>query len=331
MTAQTAPATFVRTVLGDEAGSDFGIVYAHEHLIIDSPYIAAEFPHIHLSDISAAVAEVAQCRDAGVGLMLDAMPCASGRSIERLATIAERTGVSIVAATGLHHDRYYGPLHWSNHVGVDSLTELFIADLVEGIDRFDYTGPIVERTTHRAGVVKVATSGGVPDARDLRNLEAAAGASVATGAPILTHCEGGLGAPEQVERLSGWGVPASAIILSHVDKARDLQYLRDIAQTGAVLEFDQSLRDHEDAADGFSVCAIATLIDEGFGSRLVVGTDGARRSLWHFLGGAPGLAWLGRELPALLAARGVSSTDADLVLRTNAVRALRWRSLTSQA
>lgn len=329
MTGQHAPNAFVRTVAGDRAAIELGIVYAHEHLIIDSPLIASEFPHIHLNDVDAAVAEVSECRDAGVGLMLDAMPCASGRSIERLVTISERSGVLIVVATGLHHDRYYGPTHWSNRVGVDALRELFIADLVEGVDRFDYTSPIVERTPHRAGVIKVATSGETPDARDLRNLEAAAGASVATGAPILTHCEGGRGATAQVERLTALGVPASAVILSHVDKSRDLPYLRDVAQSGAVLEFDQSLRDHAEGADGFSVRSIATLIAEGFGAQLVVGTDGARRSLWRSLGGGPGLAWLARELPSLLTACGVSATDAERVLHTNAVRALSWRSADS--
>ena len=316
---------FIRTVQGDRVGPDFGIVYAHEHLIIDSPLIAAAFPHIHLYDTDAAVEEVGACRRAGVGLMLDAMPCAAGRDAARLATIADRSGVEIVAATGLHHDRYYGPLHWTNRVDIDELVELFVGDLTEGIDVFDYTGPVVRRTDHRAGIVKVATSGRMPDPRDLRNLEAAARASVLTGAPILTHCENGAGALAQVDRLTSWGVPAASILLSHVDKAGDLPYLLEIAASGAVLEFDQALRNAADGASGFTATAIAELVGAGFGDQLVVGTDGARRTLWESLGGKPGLAWLAAEFPRLLRTVGLADREIGRVLRHNAVAALTWR------
>jgi hypothetical protein len=41
----------------------------------------------------------------------------------------------------------------------DQLADLFTADIQVGVDRYDYTGPIVDRTGHRAGVIKVATAG----------------------------------------------------------------------------------------------------------------------------------------------------------------------------
>ncbi|MCU1437032.1 MAG: aryldialkylphosphatase [Naasia sp.] len=316
----------IRTVLGDIAGFS-GAAYMHEHLILDSPLIADRFPHLLLDDVDAAVEEVAACRDRGAALMVDAMPLAAGRDVVRLAAIASRTGVHVVAATGLHHDRYYGPLHWTNRVGADQLAEEFVADLVDGVDEFDGTSPIVRRTAHRAGIVKVATSGARPDARDLRNLEAAAAASAATGAPVLTHCEGGLGGGAQVERLAAAGVPAPAIILSHVDKAHDLPYLLDLAGTGAVLELDQSLRERTEGAGSSTVRAILTLLDGGHGDRIVVGTDGARRSLWSAYGGEPGLAWLVAELPALLRREGVQEDDLQRIFHDNAARALAWRAV----
>ncbi|WP_172582164.1 phosphotriesterase family protein [Subtercola boreus] len=318
-------AGFIRTVLGDTSADDFDVVYAHEHVIIDSPLIAAAFPHIHLFDEEDAVTELSECRHSGVGLMLDAMPCSSGRVIDRLARISARSGVAIVAATGLHHDRYYGPLHWSNRVSVDALAELFVADLTEGIDLFDYASPVIERTDHRAGVIKVATSGEHPDARDRRNLEAAAQASVVTGAPIITHCEGGTGAIAQVELLNGWGVAGSQIILSHVDKIADLSHLRDIASTGAVLECDQSLRQADKGVASLTAQAICALVTEGFGSQVVVGTDGARRSLWRSLGGEPGLAWLATELPLILTELGLDVSQISAVMGGNAARALTWK------
>jgi predicted metal-dependent phosphotriesterase family hydrolase len=315
---------FVRTVQGDRVPVQQGIVYMHEHLIIDSPLIADRFPHIHLWDVDAAVDEVRASAAAGVALMVDAMPCASGRDARRLSQISERTGVQIIASTGLHHDRYYGALHWSNRVGVDELADLFVADLLEGIDEFDYTSPVVRRTTARAGIVKVATSGEIPDARDRRNLEAAAMASIRSGAPILTHCEGGRGGSAQVEILTGFGVPAGAITLSHIDKVGDPRYLRDLAETGVNLEFDQILKHHAQGAA--AVQALVDLVAAGHGDRIVVGTDGARRSLWAVHGGAPGLAWLAATLPSLLRTAGLSPDAIDGILRGNAVRALSWRA-----
>lgn len=314
----------IRTVRGD-IDSFEGIAYMHEHLIIDSPLIAERFPHIHLHDVDAAVEEVSLCRTAGAGLMVDAMPVAAGRDAVRLAEISERTGVSIVTATGLHHDRYYGPLHWTNRVSAEQLAELFIADLTEGVDAFDYTGPIVKRSPHRAGLVKVATSGENPDDRDLRNLEAVAAASVATGAPVLTHCEGGVGGLRQVERLVDAGVPAASVILSHVDKTHDLSYLRDLAETGAVLELDQALREEAEGERSITVRAVLNLIEDGHAESIVLGTDGARRSLWASLGGAPGLAWLAGGFAEVLSRAGVEPDDLRRIQHGNALRVLSWR------
>ncbi len=317
---------FIRTVLGDIEDFD-GVAYAHEHLIIDSPLIADRFAHIHLYDVEAAVEEVAHCRDSGVGLMVDTMTVAAGRDIVRLAEISRRTGVHILSVTGLHHDRYYGPLHWTNRVTGDELTELFIAELTTGVDEFDYTSPIIRRTTYRAGLAKVATSGENPDARDLRNIDAVAHASAATGAPVLTHCEGGFGGIAQVERLVSGGVPATSIILSHIDKTNDLNYLRELAQAGAVLELDQSIKGRSEGTGSFTARVVVDLIEAGFEDQIVLGTDGARRSLWTSLGGDPGLAWLASTFPAVLSQMGVEQAQMVKIQHSNARRALTWRSL----
>ena len=45
-----------------------------------------------------------------------------------------------------------------------------------------------------------------------------------TGCPILTHCEGGKGAPEQVAWLTRHGADAGHLALSHVDRIVDRGY-----------------------------------------------------------------------------------------------------------
>lgn len=314
----------VRTVLGDVPATSLGVCYAHEHLILDNALIEAAFPHIHLPDVDAAVDEVSRCAAAGVQAMVDAMPCAAGRDVVRLAEISRRTGVHVVAATGLHHQRYYGDTHWTGRVDPVDLARLFSQDIELGIDEFDYTGPLVRRGPHRAGLIKIATGGEVLGSRDRLLVEAAGLAHRSTGAPVLTHCEGGRGGFQQVEALGAEGVPADAIILSHVDKVVDHNYHRELAATGATLEYDQTLRRAGDA-EHRTVELITGLHADGYGDRIVLGTDGARRDLWHTLGGAPGLAWLATGFHDQLVAAGLAEPALRALYVNNPARALSLR------
>ena len=104
--------TFARTVLGDVEPAEMGATYAHEHLVIDGGVAKLVNPEISLQRVSDAVAELAPCVAAGLGAVVDAMPADAGRNVAKLAEISRRAGVHVVAATGLHHARYYGERHW---------------------------------------------------------------------------------------------------------------------------------------------------------------------------------------------------------------------------
>ncbi len=289
----------VRSVLGDIHPAELGPTYMHEHLIIDHPLVEDRFPHIHLPSVEEAVGEVAMCAAAGVRTMVDTMPCAAGRNITKLAEVSRRSGVNIVSSTGLHAARYYPGSPWATELEAEALADLFVADIEVGIDRFDYSGPVVRRTPHRAGIVKVATTGDSPTPTEARSIEAAALAHRRTGCPMITHCENGRGAPSQVRALAELGVDAAGVVLSHTDKVRDLSYHRDLLAMGVNLEYDQALRQAL-VSDHWTVSLIEEMASEGHLDRLMVGTDGARRSLWAELGGRPGLAHLAQLLEGTL-------------------------------
>ena len=147
----------VRTVLGDVDPDDLGITYAHEHVILDAPIVVDRFPHILLDDVDRAVAELQDCAASGVGCVVDAMPCAGGRDATRLAEVSRRSGVHVIATTGLHTRKWYPGRSWANECDPETLADLFVADVETGIDHFDYLGPVVQRTPHRAGLIKVGT------------------------------------------------------------------------------------------------------------------------------------------------------------------------------
>ena len=286
----------VRTVLGDVPAGRLGMCFAHEHLIIDGGVPGLVNPGISLPRVEDAVAELGPCVAAGVRAVVDAMPADAGRNVRKLAEVSRRAGVHVVAATGLHHARYYGERHWGELLEPERLAELFIADVEEGIDANDCNGPVVARTPHRAGVVKVAGSLDGPSDRDRRVFEAAALAAARTGAPVLTHCEAGTGGLAQLRLLDDLGVPLERVMLSHTDKVADRGYHRDLLASGAYLVYDQGLRTPEATAR-----LVRWAVADGHGDRLLLGTDGARRSLWATLGGAPGLAALATTLGRRLA------------------------------
>lgn len=285
----------IRTIGGDLPAELAGPTYVHEHLIIDSPLVAGTMPHIHLPSVDEAVAEVQTCVAAGVRTMVDAMPAASGRDPERLSRVSIFTGMRVVAATGLHTAKYYEDVPWTREETPEQLATRFIADIQEGIDQNDYRGETVDRTGIRAGLVKVASLAESLSEQEVRLFEAASITHRETGVPVLTHTEGGLGGVEQVQRLLDFGIGPHRIALSHTDKVKDPAYHRSMLESGVFLCYDQGIRDLET-----TLWLISAMIDSGFGDQILLGTDGARRSLWATVGGGPGLAALYRTVSSVL-------------------------------
>jgi 5-phospho-D-xylono-1,4-lactonase len=91
-------------------------------------------------------------------------------------------------------------------------------------------------------------------------------------------------------------VPLHRVILSHTDKVEDRGYHRELLAAGAFLVYDQGLRSPETTAR-----LVGWAVTDGYQDRLLLGTDGARRSLWSVLGGSPGLAALATGLGRRLA------------------------------
>jgi phosphotriesterase-related protein len=311
----------VRTVLGDIDPSTLGAAYMHEHLILDSPLIAEQMSHIHLPSVADAVAELELVKRAGGRAMVDTMPCAGGRRPLRLAEVSRRTGLAVIASTGLHTEKYYAGHRWALEATADEMADLFIADIIEGIDEFDYTGPVVRRTSVKAGIIKAATSEPTPNERARRVFTAAVAAHIATGAAILTHCEEGAGAMEQVELLQGLGMDLSRVVISHTDKIADPGYHNALLATGVNLEYDQALRQPPGARVG-TAWLLAEMIRDGFAAQIMLGTDGARRSLWSTLGGSPGLAYLRGDFANVLTKHGIDAAVVEQLFVTNPARFL---------
>ena len=311
--------TFIRTVLGDIEPEDLGPTHAHEHLVIGPSRVVELNPDFLLDDVDKAVAELEPARALGLAGIIDATPCAFGRNPLKLAEASRRSGVHVVAGTGLHLAQWYDEGGWTEHESAEQLAGRFEADIAEGIDAHDYGANVVERVDHRAGVIKIAGSAELTD-REVRVYEAASIAHARTGCPIITHCNDGLGAIEQVALLAELGVDPGHVTLSHTDKVVDRGYHREILATGASVEYDQGFRWKPDVDNG-TLTLLAWMIEDGFDDEVMLGMDAARQGYWTTYGGSPGWTFLLGEFADAMHGRGISADIQHTIFVTNPARA----------
>lgn len=316
----------IRTVLGDIEPADAGFCSAHDHVLIAEGVGTLRNPDLRIDGVDEAVEEVGAFQRAGGGTIVDAMPVDSGRDPAGLVEVSRRTGVHVVATTGFHKPEYYEDRHWSRAVAADALADLLAAEVTDGMDRWSYGGPVVERLAARAGLVKVATDGDGLTPLAERRMDVAAEVHLRTGAPVLTHTEHGALAVEQMAALTARGVRPDAVLVSHVDRNHDAGFHAELSATGCYLVYDGPSRAKYHQPEQVAEL-IGAAVEAGAGDRVVLGMDLALRSYRTSYGGGPGLAWLPGQFIPLLRRCGFDDDDVRRFGWTNPARALSLRSL----
>lgn len=295
---------FIRTILADIPAESIGITFSHEHLMIDDSYATDTYPDFLLNDTVKISQELTELKKLGCTLMVDTMPANAGRNADKLAEISRQTGVHLIGCTGLHQEMYYPARHWRYQYSEDQLTDLFIADIVQGIDRFDYNGPVIQRGSYKAGLLKLATGDEPFSNHQQKIFHALVNAHKATGAPILTHTNHGKQALEQALLFDKLGADLNHIVLSHVDRNKDLGYHNALMQTGISVEYDSAFR-WKKGAENMTYFLLEKLLPD-FPDQITVGMDAARSSYWTSYGGSPGLNYLLTTFKEELSIRGLT-------------------------
>lgn len=305
---------FVRTVAGDVPSGSLGRTYCHEHLINDpGEHFTGGDVDLVLDDERLALRELEHFQDAGGGALVECTTEELGRDPAALRRLSEGSGVHIVAVTG-----HITPQHWRGVVpveqrGEDELAERFISDLTRGMDG----------TEVRAGAIKVGTSEGEILPAEHRVIRAAAAAQRATGAPITTHTTAGTVALEQVAALEAAGADLSHVCVGHLDRRLRWDEHLSLAEAGVYLGYD-CLGKTKYEPDERRIEFIVRLVDAGFGDRVCLGGDMARRSYLEAWGGSRGYRWILKEFLPRLHEAGLNEDVVQGFVIDNPARHLSW-------
>lgn len=270
---------FVRTILGDIDPSDLGVTDCHDHLIKNGGPEAHEHPDFIMLSVEAAKKEVYEYLKSGGKSMVTMDPPNVGRDVRKMLEIANEFGekFNIIMATGFHKAAFYDKYSsWLAEVPIKDITKMIVAEIEEGMDIYNYNGPVVKRVKNKAGIIKAATGYAAIDWMELKSLEIAARSSVQTGAPILVHTQLGTMAYEAAEHLIDFGANPDKIQLSHLNKNPDKYYYEKIIKDlGVNICFDGPDR-VKYYPDSTLAENIKYLVDKGFQRKITLALDAGR-------------------------------------------------------
>jgi len=296
--------TVIQTTLGPIEHTELGIVLSHEHLLVQPPGLAQQYPWLYEREplLDRIVMELREAAAAGVGTIIDVTTPDLGRDAGLFAEASRRANVPVVLASGIWVD----VARWASRATADDLAAIFTREIEVGIGDSGV----------RAGVIKVANNDppGI-GAVEERVLRGAARAALRTGVPVTTHTGPyGVGR-EQLRIFEAEGLPAHLVAIGHAFTG-DVAYLREVVTSGAYLSVDHfRWRADEEAP---VIEALARLCAEGFAARIMLGHDHV--AAWP----GPGLQEVRREpswwtevptgVRQRLAASGVAERDIRAML-----------------
>jgi phosphotriesterase-related protein len=297
-----------------------GATLMHEHVFVLDPEALENYGHawgepywdedVRVED---AIAKLSAVRDAGIATLVDPTVVGLGRCLPRIQRVNAEVDLNIVVATGVY--AFLELPQFFRYRSVDELAELFVRDLREGIDETGVRAAFLKCAVEEYGLV-----GDVP-----RVVAAIAAASIETGSPIMVHtnaaAKSGLLALEAFVRE---GIDPTRMIVAHAGDSNDLDYLRAIADQGAILGCDRfGIEKFNPLEDRMRT--LLALLEEGYADRIILSHDAAC-FYDFFIGDAkfadekPDYLLVSRTVLPALAEAGVTQEQIDQMTIGNPVR-----------
>jgi len=307
----------VETIRGRVATAELGTTLMHEHVFVMQPEAFLNYAHVwgesywdEDARVADAVEKLRAVRAVGIRTIVDPTAPGLGRNIPRIQRINAEVDLNIVVASGVY--AFLELPNFLHYRSAEAIAALFVRELQEGIDDTGVRAAFLKCAVEEHGLV-----GDIP-----RILDAIAIAAAKTGAPVMVHTNA-VAATGKValEELTRRGVDPRRIVVAHAGDSNDLDYLRAIGDTGAVLGFDRFNIPHFNP-DEDRMRTLLALLEEGYGDRIHLSHDAA--CFMDFMVGDPAFADERPDylhisttiLPALLE-RGVTQAQIDELMVDN--------------
>jgi phosphotriesterase-related protein len=212
--------------------------------------------------MARSVDRLQELKSLGVQTFVDPCPMDIGRDPEFMAEAAQKSGMTIIGATGLYHSEFGIPAYF-HAMPEEQIAEIFVNDLTEGM----------AHTGIKAGIIKTATTAGQVTEQEEKAHRAAGRAQVATGAPIITHTDekGPMGLA-QLDLFESRGVRPDRVAIGHSCGNGLIAYLLAVLDRGAWLSFDR-FGFAISASDEVRIASLMALISTGRANRVMLAHD----------------------------------------------------------
>ncbi len=311
----------IQTVLGSISQHELGYCQCHEHLFIRKGKSYDINRALYMDDLDKSARELLLYKESGGTSIVDAQPVGCGRMADYLLRASQDSGINIIASTGFHKLVFYEADHWIYKISQNQLTQLFLDEIQIGMFADGDSGKPLLRTGAKAGIIKTAVEGNGVDGKHKKLFSSAAEASLLTGAPVMCHMENRHDALSVVRFLTDLKVPASGIILCHLDRAcYDPSFHMEMVQTGVFLEYDTIGRPKYHS-DEIEIELLKKLIGSGYQSQILVGLDTTNQRLSSY-GGTIGLDYILNDFIFKMLNAGISRQEINKLTCENPAKAL---------
>ena len=256
--------TTINSVLGPLDTKDLGFTLMHEHIMHSAAGIPQNYPELlGAGYVEQIMKGLVEAKAAGISTIVDATTMDLGRDVNLLAEVSRRSGVNIIATTGIWTD----PPRYLTDFSPDRLAPVFVREIRQGI----------AGTSIKAGILKGASDkeGLTPGQATI--LRAIARAHHQTGVPIILHTW----SPTQVARqqlavLKEENVDLNRVKVDHSSESTDIPYLTWLLDQGCYLGWDRGVNVTLETR----AKTLKTLLDAGYADRICPSHDWANASMW---------------------------------------------------
>jgi phosphotriesterase-related protein len=218
----------IESVQGPIDTENLGFTLMHEHVMTVNWGMRMTFNNWIDRDtiISNAVNQLTKAKQLGLKTIVDATPINLGRDINILHEVAEKSGVQIIAATGLYYTEEPFLSGWKP----EKIAEQLATEACEGI----------QGTGIKPGIIKCATNAPSISDANRKLLQSTALLHKMTGLPVTTHSSSmnKNGLAQQMILLDE-GVKPEKLIIGHCGETTDLGYLESLLCAGSYIGLDR--------------------------------------------------------------------------------------------